>query len=95
VVTFALFSNGECSSPSNTVRRKPYSIQPTPINGPYSPEVSYEDNIRAQYAVLQQLGIKKVYAVVGFSMGGHPWTLLYYHCAITLISWAFRLTIGW
>ena len=25
---------------------------------------------RAQYAVLQQLGIKKVYAVVGFSMGG-------------------------
>jgi len=30
------------------------------------PEVSYEDNIRAQYAVLQQLGIKKVYAIVGF-----------------------------
>jgi homoserine acetyltransferase len=25
---------------------------------------------RAQYAVLQQLGIKRVYAVVGFSMGG-------------------------
>lgn len=25
---------------------------------------------RAQYAVLQKLGIKKVFAVVGFSMGG-------------------------
>ncbi|KAF8799256.1 homoserine acetyltransferase [Phlegmacium glaucopus] len=71
VVTFALFSNGESSSPSNT---------PTPINGPYFPAVSYEDNIRAQYAVLQHLGIKKVYAVVGFSMGGQQayyWPVVY------------------
>jgi homoserine acetyltransferase len=71
VVTFALFSNGESSSPSNA---------PTPINGPYFPEVSYEDNIRAQYAVLRQLGINKVYAVVGFSMGGQQayyWPVVY------------------
>jgi homoserine O-acetyltransferase len=71
VVTVALFSNGESSSPSNT---------PVPYNGPYFPAVSYEDNIRAQYAVLQKLGIKKVFAVVGFSMGGQQayyWPVVY------------------
>ncbi|EIN14643.1 alpha/beta hydrolase fold protein [Punctularia strigosozonata HHB-11173 SS5] len=62
VVTFALFSNGESSSPSNT---------PAPYNGPYFPAVSYEDNIRAQHAVLtKKLGISKVRLVIGFSMGG-------------------------
>ncbi|KAG1867231.1 alpha beta hydrolase fold protein [Suillus subalutaceus] len=66
VVTIALFSNGEgmlhdSSSPSNT---------PAPFNGPYFPTVTYEDNVRAQYAVLtQKLGIKKVFCVIGFSMG--------------------------
>ncbi|KAF8159858.1 homoserine O-acetyltransferase [Crassisporium funariophilum] len=71
VVTFALFSNGESSSPSNT---------PSPYNGPYFPAVSYEDNIRAQYAVLQELGIDKVLMVIGFSMGGQQayyWPVMY------------------
>ncbi|KAL6308214.1 homoserine O-acetyltransferase [Sparassis latifolia] len=72
VVTFALFCNGESSSPSNTA---------TPYNGPYFPSVSYEDNIRAQYAVLtKKLGIKKIYCVVGFSMGGqqaYHWPVIY------------------
>ncbi|PPQ85287.1 hypothetical protein CVT25_010060 [Psilocybe cyanescens] len=71
VVTLALFSNGESSSPSNT---------PAPYNGPYFPAVSYEDNIRAQYAVLQKLGVKTVFAVVGFSMGGQQayyWPVIY------------------
>ncbi|KAF8159871.1 alpha/beta hydrolase fold protein [Crassisporium funariophilum] len=71
VVTFALFSNGESSSPSNT---------PSPWNGPYFPAVSYEDNIRAQYAVLQYLGVQKVHMVVGFSMGGQQayyWPVVY------------------
>ncbi|KAI0743735.1 homoserine O-acetyltransferase [Daedaleopsis nitida] len=54
VVTFALFCNGE----------------PAPYNGPYFPAISYEDNIRAQYAVLRHLGVAKVRCVVGFSMGG-------------------------
>ncbi|KAI0066168.1 alpha/beta-hydrolase [Artomyces pyxidatus] len=68
IVTFALFANGESSSPSNT--RAPY-------NGPYFPDVSYEDNIRAQYAVLtKKLGISKVYSVIGFSMGGPKSALL-------------------
>lgn len=62
VVTFALFCNGESSSPSNT---------PAPYSGPYFPFVSYEDNIRAQHAVLtKHLGVRKVFCVVGFSMGG-------------------------
>ncbi|KIJ67815.1 hypothetical protein HYDPIDRAFT_173571 [Hydnomerulius pinastri MD-312] len=72
VVTFALFSNGESSSPSNT---------PVPYNGPYFPVISYEDNIRAQYAVLTKvLGVKKVYCALGFSMGGqqaYHWATVY------------------
>ncbi|KAF9241613.1 Alpha/Beta hydrolase protein [Melanogaster broomeanus] len=72
VVTFSLFCNGESSSPSNT---------PPPYNGPYFPEISYEDNIRAQYAVLTKaLGVKKVYCAVGLSMGGqqaYHWAAVY------------------
>ncbi|KIJ07399.1 homoserine O-acetyltransferase [Paxillus involutus ATCC 200175] len=72
VVTFALFCNGESSSPSNT---------PPPYNGPYFPEISYEDNIRAQHAVLTKvLGVRKVYCVLGFSMGGqqaYHWATVY------------------
>ncbi|KAI0775832.1 homoserine O-acetyltransferase [Trametes elegans] len=72
IVTLALFSNGESSSPSNT---------PAPFNGPYFPAVSYEDNIRAQYAVLTKaLGVKKAHCVIGFSMGGQQawyWPVVY------------------
>ncbi|KAH9929611.1 homoserine O-acetyltransferase [Epithele typhae] len=72
IVTLALFSNGESSSPSNT---------PPPYNGPYFPDVSYEDNIRAQYAVVTKaLNVKKAYCVVGFSMGGQQayyWPVMY------------------
>jgi len=72
VVTFALFSNGESSSPSNT---------PVPHNGPYFPKVTYEDNIRAQYAVLTKgLGVRKIYCVLGHSMGGqqaYHWAIMY------------------
>ncbi|KAG7098586.1 hypothetical protein E1B28_000515 [Marasmius oreades] len=72
VVTFALFSNGESSSPSNT---------PAPYNGPYFPAVSYEDNIRAQYTVLTNaLGVKEIFCVIGFSMGGqqaYHWAVIY------------------
>ncbi|KAI0675413.1 homoserine O-acetyltransferase [Trametes maxima] len=72
IVTLALFSNGQSSSPSNT---------PAPYNGPYFPAVSYEDNIRAQYAVLTKaLNVKKVYCVIGFSMGGQQayyWPVMY------------------
>ncbi|CDO69133.1 hypothetical protein BN946_scf185042.g35 [Trametes cinnabarina] len=90
IVTLALFSNGEVnmqscaafqelltsscqsSSPSNT---------PAPYNGPYFPAVSYEDNVRAQYAVLTQaLNIQKAHCVIGFSMGAQQayyWAVMY------------------
>jgi len=72
IVTFALFSNGESSSPSNT---------PAPYNGPYFPAVSYEDNIRAQYIVLTKvLGVQQIFCAVGFSMGGqevYHWPVMY------------------
>ncbi|KAI0339903.1 homoserine acetyltransferase [Trametopsis cervina] len=65
VVTFALFSNGE----------------PIPYNGPYFPVVTYEDNIRAQYAVLtKELNVSKIHCVIGFSMGGQQayyWPVVY------------------
>ncbi|KAH7924264.1 homoserine O-acetyltransferase [Leucogyrophana mollusca] len=70
IVTFALFCNGESSSPSNT---------PAPYNGAYFPYISYEDNIRAQHAVLtKELGVSKVYCAIGFSMGGQQ----AYHWAV-------------
>ncbi|KAI0823362.1 homoserine O-acetyltransferase [Trametes gibbosa] len=72
IITLALFSNGESSSPSNT---------PAPHGGPYFPAVSYEDNIRAQYAVLTEaLNVKKAFSVIGFSMGGQQayyWPVMY------------------
>ncbi|THH28741.1 hypothetical protein EUX98_g5445 [Antrodiella citrinella] len=71
IVTFALFSNGESSSPSNT---------PAPYNGPHFPAVTYEDNTRAQYAVVKSLGVRKVHTAVGFSMGGQQayyWAVMY------------------
>ncbi|KAH8119534.1 Alpha/Beta hydrolase protein [Phellopilus nigrolimitatus] len=72
VVGFALFSNGESSSPSNT---------PKPHNGPYFPTVSCKDNIQAQHAVLtKRLDVKKLHCVIGFSMGGqqaYHWASMY------------------
>ncbi|KZV75815.1 homoserine acetyltransferase [Peniophora sp. CONT] len=72
IVTVALFANGESSSPSNT---------PIPYNGPYFPYVSYEDNIRAQHALLvEHLHVTKIFSVVGFSMGGQQayyWPVMY------------------
>ncbi|TCD70311.1 hypothetical protein EIP91_003940 [Steccherinum ochraceum] len=91
VVTFALFSNGESSSPSNTVRIYKLTLpcheidlpthQPAPQDGPFFPAVTYEDNIRAQYTVLtQQLHVQRLRCVVGFSMGGQQayyWAVMY------------------
>ncbi|THH08385.1 hypothetical protein EW145_g2745 [Phellinidium pouzarii] len=77
VVTFALFSNGEVlsSSPSNTSQ---------PHNGPYFPAVSYQDNIRAQHAVLtKKLGVKQLYCVVEtaliilFRAKAYHWAAMY------------------
>ncbi|RJE20792.1 homoserine acetyltransferase family protein [Aspergillus sclerotialis] len=58
IIIPALFGNGQSSSPSN---------QSTP--GRF-PRCSFYDNVRAQYTlVTQHLGIKHLFAVVGWSMG--------------------------
>jgi len=61
VVIVGLMGGSESSSPSN---------QAAPFDGPRFPKVTYEDNIRLQYALCQELGIKKLHAYIGFSMGG-------------------------
>ena len=53
-----------------------------------------DHNSRAQYAVLQQLGIKKVYAVVGFSMGGQQVWIFTSPFISSIDIWAYRHTIG-
>lgn len=71
VIVCALLSNGESSSPSNT---------PAPYDGPRFPRVRYEDNVAIQYALCQHLGISKLKAVIGFSMGCqmvYHWSVLH------------------
>ena len=58
IIVTALLGGGESSSPSNSGK------------GPDFPRTTYEDNIRLQYALCQQLGVKKLFAYIGFSMGG-------------------------
>ncbi|TKA25847.1 hypothetical protein B0A50_05602 [Salinomyces thailandicus] len=61
VIVTGLLCGGESSSPSN---------QPPPFDGPRFPEVTYEDNIRLQKALCDELGVKELYLYCGFSMGG-------------------------
>ncbi|KAJ3153742.1 hypothetical protein HDU86_005075 [Geranomyces michiganensis] len=67
-----LFGNGLSSSPSN---------QPEPYDGPRFPNVTIWDNVRAQYRLVTEgLGVKKAYAVLGWSMGGaqsYQWAAQY------------------
>lgn len=60
IVIPALFGNGQSTSPSNT---------PLP-QGEAFPEVTFYDNVRAQHDLLTRgLGVTKLRAVVGWSMG--------------------------
>lgn len=71
VIVCALLGNGESSSPSNT---------PSPFDGPRFPKVVYRDNIRLQHRLCRHLGIEKLKAVIGFSMGCqqvYHWATLY------------------
>ncbi|GAB7349603.1 hypothetical protein MBLNU459_g0290t2 [Dothideomycetes sp. NU459] len=61
IIVTGLFGGSESSSPSN---------QPAPFDGPNFPHCTYEDNIRMQHALCQHLGVKKLAAYIGFSMGG-------------------------
>lgn len=57
IILIALLGNGESSSPSNTPN--------------FPSQIEYMDCINAQYSLLaQELGIKEVDVMLGFSMGG-------------------------
>ncbi|MEZ6050189.1 MAG: alpha/beta fold hydrolase [Planctomycetaceae bacterium] len=61
LILTGMFANGQSSSPSNTS---------APHGGPDFPRVTIRDNVRAVHElVVQQLGITKLKAVVGYSMG--------------------------
>jgi homoserine O-acetyltransferase len=55
-----MFANGLSSSPSNT---------PAPFHGPKFPAIAIRDDVEAARRVLTSLGVIRVRAVVGFSMG--------------------------
>ncbi|GAM87476.1 hypothetical protein ANO11243_055010 [Dothideomycetidae sp. 11243] len=58
IIVVALFGNGQSSSPSNSPGLKPF------------PNVTFYDNVRAQHELVTKgLGIKRAFAVLGWSMG--------------------------
>lgn len=61
IIVVGLLGGGESSSPSNT---------PPPNNGPNFPKTTYEDNVRLQRELCTHLGVSKLFAYIGFSMGG-------------------------
>jgi homoserine O-acetyltransferase/O-succinyltransferase len=61
VLHVELLGNGRSSSPSNT---------PPPFDGPRFPPLTIADNVALQAALLDHLGVARVHAVVGASMGG-------------------------
>lgn len=61
VITCGLLGGGESSSPSNA--------HPS-LRGAAFPETTYEDNTRRQHALCRALGVEKLAAYIGFSMGG-------------------------
>jgi homoserine O-acetyltransferase len=72
LVTSELFGNGRSSSPSNT---------PEPFHGPRFPVMTMRDNVNAVHQMLtEQLGVKHLKAVIGFSMGAQQafqWAVSY------------------
>jgi homoserine O-acetyltransferase len=72
IVATDMFANGFSSSPSNT---------PPPFAGPDFPEIAIRDNVRAVQRLLsEELGIERLRAVIGFSMGAQQalqWAVSY------------------
>ncbi|KAJ7072696.1 Alpha/Beta hydrolase protein [Mycena amicta] len=80
VVVCGLIGGSESSSPSNV---------PDAISGPRFPKVTYEDNIRLQHGLCTALGITKLYAYIGFSMGGQQ----AYHMAALFPDFVERIVV--
>jgi homoserine O-acetyltransferase/O-succinyltransferase len=71
IIRTEMLGNGRSSSPSNT---------PAPFAGRDFPRLCQRDNVRLQAALLDHLGIDRVAAVVGASMGGQQalqWAALF------------------
>src|SRR5246500_1388172 len=72
LIATELFGNGRSSSPSNT---------PEPFHGPRFPVTTIRDNVEAVHQLLtQELGLKHLQAVIGFSMGAQQamqWAVSY------------------
>ena len=81
IIVTGLLGGGESSSPSNT---------PAPWNGPKFPHTTYEDNIRLQYALCKSLGVEKLFAYIGFSMGGQQ----AYHVSISTAETLYALNMS-
>ncbi|KAF7324322.1 Alpha/beta hydrolase fold-1 [Mycena venus] len=80
VIVCGLLGAGESSSPSNALASQ---------RGPNFPAVTYEDNIRLQYALCQALGATQLAAYIGFSMGGQQ----AYHMAALYPDFAARVVV--
>src|SRR5882724_9295520 len=72
LVTSEMFGNGRSSSPSNTAE---------PLHGPRFPVTTIRDNVNAvQRLLTEQLHVKHLRAVIGFSMGAQQafqWAVSY------------------
>ncbi|KAF7296086.1 AB hydrolase-1 domain-containing protein [Mycena kentingensis (nom. inval.)] len=80
VVVCGLLCGSESSSPSNA---------PDALRGPRFPKLTYEDNIRLQHALCTSLGITKLHAYMGFSMGGQQ----AYHMAALYPDFVERIVV--
>ncbi|KAJ7350482.1 Alpha/Beta hydrolase protein [Mycena albidolilacea] len=80
VIVCTLLGGGESSSPSNA---------PAAQRGPNFPAVTYEDNIRLQYALCQALGVAQLAAYIVFSMGGQQ----AYHIATLYPDFVQRIVV--
>ncbi|KAH9909910.1 Alpha/Beta hydrolase protein [Xylariomycetidae sp. FL2044] len=79
VIVVGLLGGSESSSPSNAHAAVGRGVD--------FPRTSYEDNIRLQWALCQALGVRRLAAYVGFSMGGQQ----AYHMAALYPGFAERV----
>lgn len=80
VMVVGMLGGSESSSPAN---------QLAPYDGPNFPHVTYEDNIRLQKALCDHLGVEKLAAYIGFSMGGQQ----AYHMAVLFPDFVERICV--
>ena len=90
VIGVNMFTNGLSSSPSTTR---------VPMNGPHFPATTIRDNVRAQHALIQSLGIESLALVSGYSMGAQQcfqWAVSYPDMVERIAPWcgAIRSTIS-